>query len=271
MKYPLALCVANSTNHKLIVERVLSIARKYDSVIHYVLYTLPIVPPPLGIKYDDQLSITYTKIQLFSLIQYDIVFYVDLNTLFLRNTDIVFKEYKTNTFLGTYDLQKFEELKLKKINSAVYLIHPSMDTRNMLLTKYHDTNKYNSLEGEQGFLNYIFGDEECCLPKEFNIQKKYFDFQFNQTYILQFNGEYPWLSWSTPYFRSKYAPKEIVSERIKKNQWDAHLYPAVHNLWKEMYFKAREQELSQLKIYQMYHHPHCFPYLNNNVRRYCTY
>ena len=263
MKHPLALCVAEVSNYQDIVAVTLRILSKYDSRLDYTIYIFPLIPSPTGSAALKRWEINWTKIQLWSLLEYEKVFYVDLDVIFMRNTDAVFENYDVDRYMGTHDWGRWEGIESRKMNGGVFLMRPAMTTRSFLLTEYQDIRKYNHIEAEQGLFNFVFKSDGCCLPFNYNVQKTVVDhipriWNLDDIIILHFTGEKPWRSWSTSYFRSHYVDKREIEQRIAEDQWDADQYKALHDMWKERYMESRADELGNLTIYQMYHDPKCW-------------
>ena len=267
MKHPLALCVAEVSNYQDIVAETLRILSKYDSRLDYTIYILPLISSPQGSEVRKRWLVNWTKIQLWSLLEYEKVFYVDLDVIFMRNTDAVFENYDVDRYMGTHDWGRWEGIESRKMNGGVFLMRPAMTTRSFLLTEYQDIRKYNHIEAEQGLFNMVFTKEGCCLPFHYNVQKTVVDsipdiWNLDDINILHFTGEKPWRSWSTSYFRSNFVDKEIIEQRIAEDQWDADNYKSLHDMWKDKYMLARADELRNLTIYQMYHDSKCWSSIN---------
>ena len=266
MKHPLALCVAEVSNYQDIVAETLRILSKYDSRLDYTIYILPLISSPQGSEVRKRWLVNWTKIQLWSLLEYEKVFYVDLDVIFMRNTDAVFENYDVDRYMGTHDWGRWEGIESRKMNGGVFLMRPAMTTRSFLLKEYQDIRKYNHIEAEQGLFNFVFKSDGCCLPFNYNVQKTVVDhipriWSLDDINILHFTGEKPWRSWSTSYFRSHYVDKREIEQRIAEDQWDADQYKALHDMWKERYMESRELEFRRLTIYQMYHDPKCWKFM----------
>lgn len=265
-KYNLCLCIAKVFDHEEIMRQVLKMLRKYES-INYTVVILPLIPNPLGSRALQRWIINWTKIQLFSLVHYEKVLYVDLDVIFLRNTDVVFNHTLVD-YIGTYDWGKWTKLNSTKMNGGVFLIKPSVTLRLNLLKVYRDVSLYKSIEAEQGLFNYYFGASKCCLPYNFNVQKtveKTYPhlFKIESIFILHFTGEKPWRSWSTNEFRSAHVDKIAIQKLLANDQWDAFEYNKLHNLWKDHYFLAKNDEFKRLTIFQMYYKETCWKQMYN--------
>lgn len=263
MVHPLSICIAEVPNYLDIVNRTLSIIQKYSSTIHYQIYILPLVPGPKNSAEHKRWVVNWTKIQLWSLLEYEKVLYVDLDVMFIRNTDSVFVDYNVTNYRGTYDWGRYTQLDSQKMNGGVFLLRPSLLTRSILLAVYKNVKAYRHQEAEQGLFNFIFGGNEPCLPYQFNVQKTVSDhipaiWRLDSIFILHFTGEKPWNSWSTSHFRSNYVDSAEIQLRMRMDQWDADRYQVLHDMWKGFYLKARADELGSLTIYQMYHDPSCW-------------
>lgn len=263
MIHPLSICIAEVPNYLDIVNKTLHIIQKYGSTINYQIYILPLIPGPKHSGEHKRWVVNWTKIQLWSLLEYEKVLYVDLDVIFVRNTDCVFVDYNVTNYRGTYDWGRYTRLDSQKMNGGVFLLRPSLLIRSVLLSVYNNVRAYRHQEAEQGLFNYVFGGKEPCLPFQFNVQKTVSDhipaiWRLDSIFILHFTGEKPWNSWSTSYFRSEYVDRSEIKLRIRMDQWDADRYQVLHDLWKGYYLKARASELDSLTIYQMYHDPSCW-------------
>ena len=57
------------------------------------VYRWPLVFPPRNGKERKRWSVNWTKLQLWSMTRFRLLFYVDLDVIFLRNTDAVFAQF----------------------------------------------------------------------------------------------------------------------------------------------------------------------------------
>ena len=94
-RYALAICIPMNTNETAIRNKLASILSKYPNQLNYYIYSFPIVPPPTGGTNKGSIAkerwnINWTKLQLWTLISYDKIFYIDLDVIFMRNIDDVF-------------------------------------------------------------------------------------------------------------------------------------------------------------------------------------
>ena len=107
-RYALAICIPMNTNETAIRNKLASILSKYPNQLNYYIYSLPIVTPPTGGTNKGSIAkerwnINWTKLQLWTLISYEKIFYIDLDVIFMRNIDDVFNYnmYTTTTSSST--------------------------------------------------------------------------------------------------------------------------------------------------------------------------
>ena len=107
------------------------------------------------------------------MINYNKIFYVDLDVIFLNNSDSIFelKYNNFNIFYGTYDWGRWSPIGTKKMNGGVFLFQPSLITYKYLLKSKENIKKYKHNEAEQGLFNWLFIKSGCCLPVAYNTQK----------------------------------------------------------------------------------------------------
>jgi lipopolysaccharide biosynthesis glycosyltransferase len=270
--FSFSLCVAFIEGYREIVDVASSVLSKYNSTLSYQIYLWPVISSPKNGHERLRWSINWTKLQLWTMFEFEKIFYVDLDVMFMRNVDEVFDEsrYPVNMFLGTYDWGRWTTIGTVKVNGGVFLLRPSKETFSLLLTSRHHINQYRAVEAEQGLFNYHFSNTSgCCLPFYFNVQKfisVYIPSIWHpeMIFILHFTGEKPWNSWSSSRFRQLWVPKTEIQAGRSSDAWDADEFETLHNLWKQKYFAARTKELtSKLTVYQGYHNEKCWPYLLN--------
>jgi lipopolysaccharide biosynthesis glycosyltransferase len=272
--FPFSLCIALIDGYREIAEVALRVLSKYKSTLSYRIYLWPLIPSPQNGHERARWSINWTKLQLWTMYEFEKIFYVDLDVIFMRNVDQVFDEsrFPVDRFLGTYDWGRSTPVGTPKLNGGVFLLRPLKETFFLLLTSRHHINLYRSVEAEQGLFNYHFSNSSgCCLPCYFNVQKTVSVhipsiWHPGMMFILHFTGEKPWNSWSSRRFREIYVPKSEIQARAASDTWDASNYESLHNLWKRKYIEARSDELSsQLTVFQGYHSEKCWPHLYNDT------
>lgn len=259
-QYVLVIAVPKIPTYKHVVNVTISLLSKYNQQLSYEIHLWPVIKPPKRGRERDRWTINWTKLQLWTMVTYAKIFYVDLDVMFMKNVDDVF-DYKLPPigFLGTYDWGRWTKIGTRKMNGGVFLVHPSLDSFIQLLKARHQIEKYSHKEAEQGLFNYYFLKKHngCCLPVYYNVQKTLSQYEktlwhMPMIYILHFTGEKPWTTWSTDAFRNNFVSKTEKTKNFLLDSWDAHNYQDLHVLWKETYFKARKAEFSQLTMFQSY-------------------
>ena len=89
----------------------------------------------------------YTKLYIWTLVEYDKVFYIDADCLVQASPEDVFT--RDVTFAAAPDIFPPD-----RFNAGVLLIKPSMDTYNDMMTKTESVISYDG--GDTGFLNTYF-------------------------------------------------------------------------------------------------------------------
>jgi lipopolysaccharide biosynthesis glycosyltransferase len=222
--------------------------------ISYQVYAWPLIIPPL--RTNPRWRVNYSKLHLWEMVDYDKILYVDLDTIIMKNLDVLFSLDVSQFYLGSHDYGKYTSIGSTKMNGGVFLMKPNPDVFQALLDMMvHGAEKYRVIEAEQGLFNYYFNSTtHCCLPAPYNVQKsvsKYLPmlWDINKMAVLHFVGEKPWTSWSSTLDRAMaFSPREILRRR-KRDLWDAHEYQALHELWKILYFTARRSDFQQLQAY----------------------
>lgn len=218
--------------------------------INYEIHILPALQS-IGLE-KPRWAVNWSKLFLWSILDFKILFYVDLDVIFLQNVNDVFN-YPFENFLGTSDSGRYNRPDSKRINGGVFLMNPSLEIlRSMLISRRLNISQYETEQVEQGFINFYF-KSKCCLPLNFNVQKtsqRYWEqyWMLESTKILHMVGEKPWRSWSHATVRDSFITNKykFVGKLRKADSWDADIYQESHNLWKYYYFKARHYNLNKL-------------------------
>ncbi|CAH8491543.1 unnamed protein product [Schistosoma mattheei] len=159
----------------------------YDNVIEVQpVITKGCGQPVIGGR--TELIETFTKIQVWSLIQFTKVVFMDADTLVLQNVDELFDR---SGFTAAPD-----PLWPDCFNSGVFILEPSMDTYNGLLRMLFDSGSFDGRE--QGLLNTYFsnwleGDISHRLPCIYNCicrisDDTSFEFYTSRSAWVQFGG-----------------------------------------------------------------------------------
>ena len=224
---------------------------KYPN-INYEIHIFPTLQRVGSEK--DRWAINWSKLFFWSLIDFKVLLYVDLDVIFLHSVDEVFLT-PFDKFLGTSDSGRYNPPNSMRINGGVFLMNPSLDVLRGLLTARHSNiSDYESDQVEQGLFNLYF-KSKCCLPLDFNMQKttqRYWEAYWNleTIKILHFVGEKPWRSWAHPSLRDNFITRKLrfVGKLRQADSWDADIYQETHNLWKLNYFQARRRTLGKVSL-----------------------
>lgn len=252
---PLLVCVPAGlpeTETDVLVALARSELGRYDYFGTLLPWEIHLLPQVLGGKLEKKRwRINWTKLQLWALVTFDKILFVDLDVLVLQPLHEAFS-IPFKIFLGSHDWGKFHapsEGAGKKMNGGVFLLQPSYDTLAKLLRAKARESDYAIYEVEQGLFNSVFASR-CCLPAEYNVQKslqRYWPGAWNLSIakVLHFVGEKPWASWASTQFRET-VPRNVRDRRSIVDSWDADLYPDLHGMWKDAYLAARQAELAGL-------------------------
>ena len=115
-------------------------------------------PPHFAIIYP-RFRDQYTKLQIWSMIDYDRILYLDGDTLVIRDINELlidtFLENNYNGLLGAVE-DVWEGQIGPNFNAGVLLIRPNKTIFNDMMIKMHNMAAYGSYWAEQGFLNWYF-------------------------------------------------------------------------------------------------------------------
>lgn len=127
-------------------------------------------PPRFAIIYP-RFRDQYTKLRIWSLINYDRVLYLDADTLVVRDinelfTGTIFEDDQDGLLAAVEDVWQGQIG--PNFNAGVLLIRPNQTIFEDMLVKMHNMAAYGSYWAEQGFLNWYFkGRYEKKLEREF--------------------------------------------------------------------------------------------------------
>ncbi|EME31801.1 alpha-1,4-N-acetylglucosaminyltransferase EXTL3 isoform 2 [Galdieria sulphuraria] len=135
----------------------------------------------------------YSKLHLWNLLNYDKVVYMDSDMLVMQNIDNLFVEFD--------ELSACADLYPDTFNSGIMVIQPNETTFRNMKAVYKNVSSYNV--GDQGFLNWFFGNEwsqrkDRHIPLKYNVLLKYRDTIMwghvkDDIKVLHFTGETkPW-------------------------------------------------------------------------------
>jgi lipopolysaccharide biosynthesis glycosyltransferase len=146
-------------------------------------------------------ALTYTKLRVFDLAEYDKVVWLDADTVVLRNIDELFDRPCIAAASDFFMPDRF--------NSGVMVLDPSPELFNKLMVSLASCPTYDG--GDQGFLNSFWSDwwampVEHRLPAVYNIHHFIFQFmaahpgfgkQFMaDTRIIHYTLQKPWLGFT---------------------------------------------------------------------------
>ena len=112
----------------------------------------------------------YSKLQLWSMTQFDKIVYMDSDMMAVQNIDSIFGEY--DEFSAVVDAYP------GIFNTGIFLLEPNVTTYKNLIGTYKEVESYNV--GDQGYLNWYFGrkwrsNTSYHLPLIYNVLIKYRD------------------------------------------------------------------------------------------------
>jgi alpha-N-acetylglucosamine transferase len=141
----------------------------------------------------------YTKLMVFNLLEYDLVVFIDSDTIILKSPDDIFQkdsELRSTRMLGATALHG-NELKDDEFSPGFMVIKPSAEVFADLMAKKDNTPTYDG--GDQGFLNKYFFNNWYRIPDEYHVTKRIFKHHQAKWYemlgnirILHFPGAKPW-------------------------------------------------------------------------------
>jgi len=108
----------------------------------------------------------FTKLLMWNYTEYDKIVYLDSDTLVLQNFDEIF--YSPAEFSAVGDIDFETKSFLTTFNAGVFVLSPNQDSFNKIMNDIHLTNRYNSLQAEQSFLNWWYEYKWLHLPYKYN-------------------------------------------------------------------------------------------------------
>ncbi len=105
---------------------------------------------------------TFDKLNIFSLVEYDKIVFLDLDLLILKNIDHLFD---WDSIAAGLDMPWHDD----EFNSGVMVIEPNMDLYNDMIEKLYAT-KYNYTD-DQDLLNDYFVKNFIALPLKYNLMR----------------------------------------------------------------------------------------------------
>jgi len=216
---------------------------------HVLLIEWPYIDPPIGSRAHARWQDNYSKLNLFNMVGYDVLFYVDADIVALQNPETVFESKvllnSRSPFLGTPDWGAWQRPPSAKLNGGVLLLRPSGKLFVCLLSAMYSTpvEHWTSIEAEQGFLRYFFGDGFTQLPFFFNAQKTLQQsapelWDRDRTVFLHYVGVKPHRTWSKPAYLRKYRNFTEHEHLRKEDQVDDETaaYEESVRPWRHLFF-----------------------------------
>lgn len=125
----------------------------------WFLYPVERINPPRFAIIYPRFYDQYTKLRVWSMIDYDRVLYLDADTLVIDNIDelltgIIYENHHSGLIGAVEDVWQGQIG--PNFNAGVLLLQPNMSIFNDMLVKMHNMAAYGSYWAEQGFLNWYF-------------------------------------------------------------------------------------------------------------------
>lgn len=163
----------------------------------------------------------YTKILAFNLYEYDVVIYLDSDTIILKSPDDLFHkdaELRGTRKLGATALHGYA-LNDSEFSPGFMVIRPSDEIFADLMAKKDNTPTYDG--GDQGFLNIIFANKWYRIPDEYHVTKRIFKHhpaKWNEMHgkirVLHFPGAKPWNTEPRIPFEQGYEKLEEIWQKV---------------------------------------------------------
>lgn len=146
-----------------------------------------------GIKdrYRENSWMMFTKLNLWKLIQFQSIIYLDADVVALKNIDQVFGLSTECNFAAVKDMG------YNGLSAGVMFLKPNIDTFNDMINNI-ENNEYDNTYSDQSFTNWYFAIKNKNwrqLPDIFNVLQKRVPFEqnFDQIAVFHYNGQKPWL------------------------------------------------------------------------------
>ncbi len=147
-----------------------------------------------GIKdrYRENSWMMFTKLNLWKLIQFQSVVYLDADVIALKNVDQIFTLNSKCNFAAVKDMG------YEGISAGVMFLKPNIDTFNDMMRNI-ESKEYDNTYSDQSFTDWYFRIKNKNwqqLPDIFNVLQKRVPFEqnYNQIAIFHYNGQKPWLT-----------------------------------------------------------------------------
>ncbi len=147
-----------------------------------------------GIKdrYKENSWMMFTKLNLWKLIQFQSVVYLDADVVVLKNIDEVF------TLSNVCNFAAVKDIGYGGISAGVMFLKPDINTFNDMMSNL-ESDEYDNTYSDQSFTNWYFDIKQKNwkeLPTVFNVLQKRVPFEqnYNQILVFHYNGQKPWVT-----------------------------------------------------------------------------
>eukprot|EP01012_Entosiphon_sulcatum_P003562 TRINITY_DN1117_c0_g1_i1.p1 TRINITY_DN1117_c0_g1~~TRINITY_DN1117_c0_g1_i1.p1 ORF type:complete len:320 (-),score=38.35 TRINITY_DN1117_c0_g1_i1:729-1688(-) len=183
---------------------------------------------------------TYTKLQIWSLVQYQIIVYLDADVLILKNSDILF-----HSALSSVRHIAAADDCCDLFNPGVIVLRPDISIHSEMLQLIGSVPSYDG--GDGGFLNiffprtshvtrlsFIFNADQITLA----IPRNKIAYQLEKLCILHFAGPKPWLSLKASGLQANVSAEQ---QRREVEGFSLTAFASLHDLWLQSYQKLGER------------------------------
>lgn len=239
------------------------------------LVVWPYIEPPAKSHEHPRWKDNYSKLNLWAMVEYDAILYVDSDMVALRNPDLFWRHPvirgSVEPFLAAPDWGFWNRPPSTKLNGGMLFVRPNPYVLNCLLQRLYQTppEEWDSVEAEQGYLRWFFGDSSTQIPLTFNTQKTVLTsipeiWNEDQMVFLHFTGVKPFKSWSVPAWLRIYRDPETRNLLAAQDQTDDERddVEPVTWLWRKSYF-GMSNFSEHMSIFVAYHDKESFDSLRS--------
>eukprot|EP00405_Crypthecodinium_cohnii_P023094 CAMPEP_0206464348 /NCGR_PEP_ID=MMETSP0324_2-20121206/27163_1 /ASSEMBLY_ACC=CAM_ASM_000836 /TAXON_ID=2866 /ORGANISM="Crypthecodinium cohnii, Strain Seligo" /LENGTH=884 /DNA_ID=CAMNT_0053936963 /DNA_START=225 /DNA_END=2876 /DNA_ORIENTATION=+ len=225
----------------------------------------PYIYPPPNTKEHPRWRDNYSKLNLFNMTEFDAVFYIDGDMIALRNPDEIFRlklvQKATGSFLGAPDWGFWSQPPATKLNGGTLFVRPYEPLFDCMIELMHATppDDWGSIEAEQNYLRWFFGDDTTQLPWYFDAQKTVKAsipslWKRSEIVMLHFVGVKPHKTWSTPEWLRLHREEEVRRALEQQDQIDDERedYVELSMKWRHFYYSLVNFS-GYLTIFAAYH------------------
>eukprot|EP00995_Heteronema_vittatum_P000626 NODE_1084_length_1073_cov_170.395508_g753_i0.p1 GENE.NODE_1084_length_1073_cov_170.395508_g753_i0~~NODE_1084_length_1073_cov_170.395508_g753_i0.p1 ORF type:complete len:336 (+),score=43.20 NODE_1084_length_1073_cov_170.395508_g753_i0:51-1058(+) len=175
---------------------------------------------------------TYTKLNVWSLVEYQTVVFVDADVAVLRNMDTLF----STSLSDDHHVAAADDC-CDYFNPGLLVLRPSEHIYRDMLAEIPRLPSYDG--GDGGFLNSYFAKSDVTrLPFKYNadqivmaLPRNRNAFTLNEIYMVHFTGPKPWDSLRRPQNEN-----DLNTARKKEaGGLDPTLFTPIHRLWKDQF------------------------------------